>query len=245
MFDSTKILAAIPINQMNGSEKFLAVAFAMVGGKSGELVQLREIKDGWPQHILNGGYSPMFYPMAKKKRWVLPDRSVASGSFVVTQAGVDHLNLLRLLNSKLVKGLVIFGKKTPHTFDKTLRSLFKDAKDVVIADTYVDDSIFDTVLDEIPDTAEVRLLWGKVSPSSRRIAFEARTKRFSTQYPRYAMKNYLGFHDRFLIVDSVGYILGPSLKDAASVKPATLVGLDPKDSLRLKSFFEELWAEAS
>lgn len=235
-------LSSLPLGNLKGVEKFLAVAFAMAQEQIGKSIELRGIQLEWPTHVLSAAYSPKFYPTAKMLKWVMPN---GTGALIVTQKGADHLNAIRTPNPKVVKGLMIFGKKTPHTFDKTLRTLFKGTEDVVIADTYVDDSIFDTVLDEIPRTATVRLLWGKVWPPERQPAFDVRARRFGVEYPQYKMKSYRGFHDRFFIVDGVGYTLGPSLKDAAAVKPATLVGLDADDSKKLGDFFQELWVDAS
>jgi hypothetical protein len=51
-------------------------------------------------------------------------------------------------------------------------------------------------------------------------------------------------HDRFLIVDDRAYIIGLSIKDAASNSPALVVALSTKDSAALDKFFHKLWVNA-
>jgi len=44
-----------------------------------------------------------------------------------------------------------------------------------------------------------------------------------------------------MAVDDTGYVLGPSIKDAASNSPALVVELDAKENHLLQAFFDELW----
>jgi hypothetical protein len=44
-----------------------------------------------------------------------------------------------------------------------------------------------------------------------------------------------------MVVDNAGYVLGPSIKDAASNSPAVVVELDSNEKRLLKNFFNELW----
>jgi hypothetical protein len=44
-----------------------------------------------------------------------------------------------------------------------------------------------------------------------------------------------------MVIDNAGYVLGPSIKDAASNSPAVVVELDPNEKRLLKNFFNELW----
>jgi hypothetical protein len=47
-----------------------------------------------------------------------------------------------------------------------------------------------------------------------------------------------------MIVDDVGYVLGPSIKDAASNSPALVIVLAQKEKTLLQSFFNDLWTAA-
>lgn len=137
-------------------------------------------------------------------------------------------------------GLIVVNRKATHTFDKLLRRVLAEAKtQVLIADSWVDGTIFDNALDVIPKTVPTKLVYAQARDS-----FEQRAKRFSTEYQKFAVKRYKHLHDRFVIVDDAGYVLGPSIKDAASNSPALVVELDAKETRLLQSFFEELWKKA-
>jgi hypothetical protein len=47
-----------------------------------------------------------------------------------------------------------------------------------------------------------------------------------------------------MVVDEVGYVLGPSIKDAASNSPALVIVLAQKEKNLLQSFFNDLWLSA-
>lgn len=51
-------------------------------------------------------------------------------------------------------------------------------------------------------------------------------------------------HDRFLVIDDIGYIIGPSLKDATRNSPALVVKLGAADSRQLLRFFDGMWGQA-
>ena len=174
--------------------------------------------------------------------WVNP--TGAKGKFRVTQAGLENLDALMpefTANDMTKSGaLAIFGKKATHSFDKFLRTTLAAAKSqVLIADSWVDDTIFDTVLDVIPKDCIFKLIYAQA-----RGKFEQRAKRFSQQYGKYAHKRNKNLHDRFMIVDDTAYILGPSIKDAASNSPALLVTLGAKEKNVLQTFFNDLWTKA-
>ncbi len=88
--DIVGYLSTLRLAELKGEEKFLAIAFAMAGQQTGIPVRTHNIKDSWPQHTLSSRYSPVFYPGAKSKSWVLKDRKDTK-SCVVTQAGATHL----------------------------------------------------------------------------------------------------------------------------------------------------------
>jgi len=58
------------------------------------------------------------------------------------------------------------------------------------------------------------------------------------------VKRYKHLHDRFFVVDDLGYVLGPSIKDAASNSPALVVELAAGEKKLLQSFFNEIWDKA-
>ena len=236
-------LKDLPRAKMTGHQKFLAVATLQSRGKAQVEVATKAVREHWRKSLLGIRYNPVFYDRAQREGWVDPV-SGKKGMFVVTQTGVEHLNALPILDREISAGelkragrLIIVNRKATHTFDKFLRRILAEAKtQVLIADSWVDETIFDNVLDVIPKSIPTKLLYAQA-----RGTFDQRAKRFSIEYPRFASRRYKALHDRFMAVDDTGYVLGPSIKDAASNSPALVVELDAKENHLLQAFFDELW----
>ncbi len=235
-------LGSLPLGKMKGPQKFVAVALLLSKGKIDVEVSTADIQKHWLKSVLHTSYSPALYDRSQKAGWVDPI-SEKRGRLHVTQAGLDNLAaLVPEINTGDLKksgSLMIVNRKATHTFDKFLRQTLAASKaQVFIADSWVDDTIFDTVLDVIPQTNTVRLIYAQA-----RGGFDARAKRFGQQYGKFAFKRYKHLHDRFMIVDDLGYILGPSMKDAASNSPALVVILGHKERNLLQTFFNDLWTD--
>lgn len=221
---------------LSGVEKFLAVAIYVSRGAEGIEVATQQIKSLWRKSILKVSYNPAYYNQAQKKGWADP---VRPGVLVITRQGVEHMNDLvgEGPMPQSPSGLHVFNQKNTHSFDKFLRAALTGAKRRVwLADSYVDETIFDNVLDSVDQSAQIRLLYGRQYNS-----FLPRAARFKIQYAKYEMKEYKKLHDRFLIIDDRGYIIGPSIKDAADKSPALVVKLGVSDSKTLVKFFESIW----
>jgi hypothetical protein len=239
-------LNGFPIVEMNGHQKFLAVASLKCKGKPQIEVSTRQVQEQWPKSQLKQDYSPAFYERAQREGWIDPVPN-KRGTFSVTNAGLEHLEALAkpddtITSSDIRKsgGLVIVNRKATHTFDKYLRRVFSNAKsEVLIADAWVDDTIFDTVLDLIPRSLPLKLLYDRALG-----AFSARAARFGEEYAQFESRRYSHLHDRFMVVDETGYVLGPSIKDAASNSPAVIVELGQNEKRLLRNFFNELWQKA-
>lgn len=236
----------LPIKDMTGQQKFLAVAALACGGKTGVELAAKDIQKKWRRSLLRAKYNPSFYDRAQREGWVDP-LSGKKGIFVITTVGIDHLAALPALDTEVKAGelqqsgsLIVVNRKATHTFDKFLRKVFAEAKShVLIADSWVDGTIFDNVLDVIPKTIPVKLIYAQA-----RDAFKERARRFSTEYQRFTPRRYKHLHDRFIVVDDFGYILGPSIKDAASNSPALVAKVGGKEKRLLQSFFDDLWERA-
>jgi hypothetical protein len=236
-------LRDLPLPKMTGHQKFLAVAALLSNGKTNVEVPTSQIQSHWLKSVLGAAYNAAFYDRAQREGWV---NSVADkkGTLCVTDAGLENLVALvpDITPGDLKKSgsLMIVNRKATHTFDKFLRQTLAAAKtQVLIADSWVDDTIFDTVLDVIPPSNTIKLIFAQ-----DRGTFDAKAKRFVQQYPKFAAKRYKHLHDRFMIVDDVGYVLGPSIKDAASNSPALVIVLAQKEKTLLQSFFNDLWTAA-
>lgn len=224
-------LGQFSLKDMSGEDIFIVMTFYIANGKKDIEVEIKDIKDKWSKTFLGKVYNSVFAYRAQGR--IDP---CGRGRVCLTNEGVEYVESFIRSISSSNPGLTIFKKGSAHSFDKFLRSIFKKAaKNVDIADTYVAGNIFDNLLDEIPDTVPIRFLYGNDVGG-----FVSKSVRFIKQYP-FQQKESKQFHDRFIIVDGKGYIIGPSLKDAADKKPAVLVVLTDSDSKKLVDLFSDLW----
>src|SRR5216683_2283028 len=235
-------LKHLPLSKMSGQQKFVAVAAVQCKGDLATDVSTQDIQKQWRKSILGVQYNSAYYDRAQGAGWV--DPTGAKSMFRVTEAGLENLEALApefsAADMKKSGSLTIFGRKATHTFDKFLRTTLAGAKSqVLIADSWVDGTIFDTVLDVIPKDCTFKLIYAQA-----RDKFEERAKRFSRQYAKFVHKRFKHLHDRFMVVDETAFILGPSIKDAASDSPALVVTLGQKEKNSLQAFFGELWSKA-
>jgi len=235
-------LISLPLTKMSGHQKFVAVAAIRAKGDITTELCTTDVQREWRKSLLRIKYNPAFYDRAQRAGWV--DPTGPRGKFRVIEAGLQNLMALvpELTARDLKKSgaLTIFDRKATHTFDKFLRTTFAAAKtQVLIADSWVDGTIFDTVLDVIPKDCTFKLIYAQA-----RGKFDEKAKRFSQQYTKFLHKKYKPLHDRFMVVDDTAYILGPSIKDAASNSPALVVTLGSKEKNLLQSFFSDLWSKA-
>lgn len=239
-------LKAFRLTEMSGHQKFVAMAALNCKGKPGVEVATRDIQNHWLKSLMGQEYNPAFYDRAQQEGWV--DRVTGKkGVFSFNQPGLDQLTALEKSDGVVgvgdlqkTGGLIVVNRKATHSFDKYLRKIFVVAKaEVLIADSYVDETVFDTVLDVIPQTVPIKLLYGRAMGT-----FAAKAARFSKQWVQFSSRRYKQLHDRFMVIDNLGFVLGPSMKDAASNSPALVVELDPNEKRLLRNFFNELWASA-
>jgi hypothetical protein len=235
-------LKQLPLAKMSGHQKFVAIAAVQCAGDLAVEVSTQDVKGKWRKSVLHAQYNPSFYDRAQGAGWV--DPTGEKGKFRLTQPGLDNLNALapEIAAGELKKtgALIIVNRKATHSFDKFLRTNLAAARSqVLIADSWVDGTIFDTVLDVIPKDCTFKLIYAQA-----RDKFEERAKRFSQQYAKFAHRRYKHLHDRFIVVDDLAFILGPSIKDAATNSPALVVALGSKEKSSLQAFFAELWSKA-
>ena len=238
-------LSSLSLSQMNGAEKFLAVAAALASGNRDHQQQVANLRAVWRKTILGVRYNPSFYLRAQRQGWIDPQS--ARGTFVVTQDGLDHLAALDNSDNhttggtlRKAGGLIVVSRKGTHSFDKFLRGVLSEAKrEVLIADAWVDETIFDNALDVVPKNIPFKLIYAE-----SRGTFDQRANRFATEFSLFQFRRYKPLHDRFIVVDEQGLMLGPSIKDAASHSPALVVKMGPKEQRLLRTFFGELWEAA-
>ena len=231
----------LPLKEMTGQQKFLAAAVFICQGKS-KVVNLIDVRGAWKKSLFLSKYSPVLNTRAQAEDWIEPLE--VNGKFKVTSEGFAHIATLMsgkvvVANANQAGSLLIFRKNNTHAFDKFLRSIFAGARlEVIVADSWVDETIFDNVLDSIPKSVKIRLIYANAGSAKQK--FITRAKRFSRQYS-FNYRHYSALHDRAIIVDGVGYIIGPSIKDAATNSPALVVQLGPPESRLLKNLLDEFW----
>ncbi len=225
-------LKMLPVKSLSGESVFSAIVYFLAKGKKDSEIAVSAIRSSWNKSLIGKSYNSVYANRAQGYTY-----SSDRGKVCLTDEGLEHIeSLLNISTAKTLSHLVVFEKGNTHSFDKFIRSLFKNSSNTVeIADTYVDGKLFDNLLDEIPKEKPIRFLY-KTDTGG----FVSKSQRFANEY-NFKYKQSNNFHDRFLIVDGKGYIIGPSLKDAADKKPATLVVLNEQDSLKLIKLFSDLW----
>jgi len=136
-----------------------------------------------------------------------------------------------------------FGPGAVYDFFKALNKVLSSAqKSLLIADPYMDDTVFDTYLSSVPKEVGVRLLvreyTAKVKPAA---------EKFIAQYGALLeVRSSNAFHDRLLFADGdVCWVIGQSIKNAAALKPTYLAPLSP-DIAKLKlADYEQVWLGAA
>src|ERR1022692_2884793 len=136
-----------------------------------------------------------------------------------------------------------FGPGAVYDFFRNLRDLLASAtRSILIVDPYLDEQVFDTYLGAVPPKVVVRLLSNKGSAALKPAVekFVAQSK--MTVEARRSNE----IHDRlFFLDDSSCWVLGQSIKDAATSKPTYLVPLDSDTMPLKKNWYEQIWTAAT
>ena len=128
-----------------------------------------------------------------------------------------------------------YAREKEYNLYKDLKSIFANAKrDVFVVDAYVDKTMYERYIEEIPQIAKVRILTNRPSSS----VIEVGKMIAKTRSLKVVDSN--SVHDRYVFVDGKGWMLGASLKDAARLKPTTLIQLQDayKETFDL---YETMW----
>ena len=235
----TFIATYFKIDELSGAEKFLILSANVAKGDTNVIITPISVKKIWQKGLLKLVHHRAYNTSAQVEGWI---KSVAVGKLALTQKGIDHLQMLANMtnNDPLDDStkLHLFSAKQSHSFDKTIREALALAKQHVrIADSYVDETIFDNTLDQIPTGVTLHLMYSN-NPG---LAFDTRVVRFKQEYSQFTLARNTHLHDRFLIVDDTGFIIGPSLKDAANRSPALLMRLNKSDTAKLTSYFDNMY----
>lgn len=137
----------------------------------------------------------------------------------------------------------VFGPGAVYDFFKALKRLVSSvSKSLLIVDPFVDISVFDTYLSDLPNGVSVRLLLRQTSTDLKQSI-----EKFVIQHRiNIEVRKSSEFHDRVIIVDMTDcWVLGQSIKDAAKSMPTYLAPLSI-DIAKLKiTHYENIWSKAT
>ncbi len=225
--------------QLTHAEKVLFVVAFLGRGIVGQIVSTSAVKQAWPKSLLGVVFHSKYVLESEDQGWI---GRIRSGQLILTDDGLAHLEEMISAEESLPLSdkteLLVFSAKKAHDFDSLLRQAFSSAKSyVLIADSYVDETIFDTLLGFIPADVQIDLMYNHDSGNT----FHQVAKRFKVQFPNFHYGHYPKLHDRYLVIDGIGFVIGPSLKDATVNAPAIIVRLDAKQSAKLTTLFANIY----
>jgi len=234
-------LNKLPLKKMNGQQKFVAVAYIIYMDNKKTPLNTSIIKKNWIKSILKNKYNDAYYDRAQGDDLVNPSSSI-KGELTISDKGIKYMESFsdNADGKQLRKTgkLIIVNKNGAYSFDKFLRKKLSEAKtSVLIVDPYFAEELFDRILGNIDKKNLIKIIH-----SNKNSSVKDNAKRFSCEYKKFQHKINTNIHDRFLIIDdNNGFILGPSIKDAADKSPALIVALDQTETHFLKAFFDDLW----
>jgi len=127
---------------------------------------------------------------------------------------------------KNLKNEKIYDKASQYDIYKDLRDLVKKAsKEVFIVDSWIDETIFELYVEDIPTKVPVRILTKNYKPKFLTVA-----KMLVKKRPLEIRINNDVVHDRYLFVDDRCLMLGSSIKDAGN-KPTIITEIHKKDDM--------------
>jgi hypothetical protein len=122
---------------------------------------------------------------------------------------------------------------------------YKDLKTIVgfatqrffVTDNYLDAQLFDIYMEKLNSSVYVRVLTNKVNDALRLVA-EKFAKRGG-----FELRSSNDVHDRVVFADERCWVIGQSIKDAASKKPTYIV--EHSGSATMRGIYENIWTGAS
>jgi hypothetical protein len=133
--------------------------------------------------------------------------------------------------------LSIIERKGTFTADKLLSQRFSSAqREILVADSYVSRGTLEVMLNGTSDAVIIKVLFAADASD-----FVPAAMKWRSEFSKLEVLRYKHLHDRFFVIDGKGFILGPSIKDAAMNHPALLVELAGEESVLLMNFFRGLW----
>lgn len=133
----------------------------------------------------------------------------------------------------------IFGPGAVYDFMKELRRLLATANTtVLIVDPYLDDEIFDAYISSITASVQINLLTSKYP-----VSLKSSLAKFNSQHNRTVeIRISRSLHDRLVFLDnSTCWLLGQSIKDAATTKPTYIAPLSQEFVTDKLAAYSQIW----
>jgi hypothetical protein len=136
------------------------------------------------------------------------------------------------------EALGVYEAEDPFEFYRDLKGILRNTtREIFVVDAYIDASLFELYLGDVPEAVQLRVLSNNLQSSVLRVA-----KLFAQSHPNFEMRATPSLHDRVLFIDDRCWVVGQSLKDAAMKKPTYMVEISAEG---MKPSYEALWAAAT
>jgi len=171
----------------------------------------------------------------------VPLSSLTLGPIWENMLLILRLTIAKLEISEPQKGEKIYAPGDQYALYKDLKEIIGNAKsEVFIIDTYANEEIFDLYLEKVDQSVAIRFFTKEPSTTLITVILKFANK----PNVNFEAKSSSNIHDRVIFVDSTDcWVLGQSIKDAASKKPTYLI---PVESLKdMKNLYEDLWSKGN
>jgi hypothetical protein len=157
-----------------------------------------------------------------------------SGYTAVLKSSIAELELM--LPEPEIAGAYETGDE--YRFYKDLKMIVGFAsKELFVIDNFLDTQIFDVYMENVGSSVGVRVLTRQIPNRLKSVA-----EKFA-QRGGFELRSSNGVHDRVVFADDRCWVIGQSIKDAATNKPTYIVEHAGADTMR--GIYETLWAAAT
>lgn len=133
----------------------------------------------------------------------------------------------------------VYDPGDEYKFYRDLSGLFAaSTKDVFLIDGYLSEEVFNLYVEKIPAGTHVRILTNRIAPN-----VEAVARKFASAR-QLNVRNTKDIHDRVVFLDHRCWVIGQSIKDAATKKPTYMVELEDPLLTPARNVYENLWSNA-
>ena len=133
----------------------------------------------------------------------------------------------------------VYDPGDEYKFYRDLSGLFMaSAHDVLLVDAYLGEDVFNLYVDKIASGATIRILSNRIGSNVETVA-----RKFSSGR-QLQMRTTSRIHDRVVFIDNRCWIIGQSIKDAATKKPTYMVELQEPLLTPARTIYESLWTGA-